>query len=147
MRIILPLVRAKRAFRPLRKNRPGGSRGELRERCERARRELRALFRALDRRRLLADIPKELRALMELDADLAEALWVLGQPRGRFDLRAMERDTLLSLEQIRGTRERMLDCLSIEQRADLLACAAEVREELAPDEAYTDIPGYDPRAG
>lgn len=136
-----------RAFRPYRKKQPGVSREELRERCEAARLELRALFRALDRLRLLEDIPSELRSLMELDADLAEALWALDQPRGRVDRRAMERDTLGSLSRIPEARDRVLECLEVEERTDALSCAAVVREELAPGEAYTDIPGYDPRAG
>ncbi|NJK89876.1 MAG: hypothetical protein HC923_11090 [Myxococcales bacterium] len=83
---------------------------------------------------------------MELDADLAEALWVLGQPGRRFDLEVMERDTLASLERIASARDRLLDCVSIEERSDLLACAAVVRQHLAQGEAYTDIPGYDPHA-
>jgi len=136
-----------KAFQPYRRKRPELSRVALRERCEETRLDLRALFRALDRCRLMVDLPVELQSVMELDADLAEALWALGQPRGRIDLRALERDTLASLGQIPTARERMLDRLSVEDRADLLACAAEVREELTPGEAYTDIPGYDPRAG
>lgn len=136
-----------KAFQPYRKKRAELSRVALRERCEEARLDLRALFRALDRCRLMVDLPKELQAVMELDADLAEALWVLGQPRGGFDLRAMERDTLDSLDRIPAARNKVLDRLSVEEQAELLGCVEEVREELIPAEAYTDVPGYDPRAG
>jgi hypothetical protein len=86
-----PGMGVNRAFRPF-KRRP--SREELRIRCETARLDLRALYRSLDRHHLLLDVPWEVRALHELDADVAEALWVLDQPNGRFDLKAMERDTL-----------------------------------------------------
>ncbi len=83
----------------------------------------------------------------ELDADLAEALWVLDQPRGRFDLEAMERDTLASLERIPGARDRVLSLLDEEERSDLLACMIAVRESLASEDAYLQIPGRDPMAG
>src|SRR5437016_8514047 len=75
---------------------------DLRARLERARLDLLALFRALDRMDLSpAEIPQRLlRQLFELDADLVEALWALDQPAGHLNLGAMLRDTLAALEQI-----------------------------------------------
>lgn len=84
---------------------------------------------------------------MELDADLAEALWVLRQPRGRFDMQAMERDTLASLERIPPAKARVLDLVSATEREDLEECMNLVRSHLSPEEAYTNVPGFDPRAG
>jgi len=55
---------------------------------ETARLDLLALFRALDGMDLSPEeIPQRLiRQLFELDADDAEALWALDQPKGVFDL-------------------------------------------------------------
>src|SRR5947208_5081355 len=75
---------------------------DLRARLETARLDLLALFRALDRMDLSpAEIPQRLiRQLFELDADYAEALWALDQPPGSFNVKAMVRDTLASLDQL-----------------------------------------------
>jgi hypothetical protein len=75
---------------------------DLRARLEKARPDLLALFRALDRMDLSAmEIPQRLlRGLFELDADFAEALWGLDQPAGRLDAGAMLRDTLAALDQL-----------------------------------------------
>src|SRR5215471_9271344 len=80
---------------------PSEAPADLRARLEVARLDLLALFRALDRMDLVpSEIPQPLnRQLLELDADYAEALWVLDQPPGSLDLRAMLRDTLAALEQ------------------------------------------------
>lgn len=132
-----------RAFRPYKSGRGRVATSELRERVEAARLDLRALFRSLDRRRLLQDLPRALRTLMELDADLGEALWVLQQPRSsrrRFDLDAMERDTLASLAEVPEARERVLALVAPGDREDLAACMAVVRPSLAREEAYTDVP-------
>jgi hypothetical protein len=61
---------------------------DLRARQETARLDLLALFRALGQMDLLpAEIPQRpLRQLFELDADYAEALWVLDQPPASLDL-------------------------------------------------------------
>jgi len=80
----------------------------LRPRLEAARLELRALYRSLDRMRLAQDVPAGLRRLQELDADFAEALWVLDQPRGRFNLSAMVDDTLASLSRLAAARAGFL---------------------------------------
>lgn len=119
---------------------------ELRSRVEAARLDLRALFRSIDRLRVLQSFPGELRALAELDADLAEALWVLDQPGSRFDLRAMSLDTISSLDRIPAARARVLALLEPSDRADLDACVDVVRASLRPDEAYEDVPSRDLRA-
>jgi hypothetical protein len=93
------------------------------------------------------DLPREVRLLQVLDADLAEALWVLDQPKGGVDLKAMERDTLASLERIPRARERLFDLLTEEERETVLASVAAVRDRLTPEEAYLDVPGRDPMAG
>jgi hypothetical protein len=59
---------------------------DLEERLVEARLDLRALFRVLDEQYLAQDVSAALRGLFELDADFAEALWVLGQRRGSFNL-------------------------------------------------------------
>ena len=113
----------------------------LRTRLESARLDLRALYRTLDRMSLAQDLPDELRRLLELDADLAEALWVLGQPRGGFDLSAMTRDTLSSLDRLGGAREALLGLFDGATREQLEGRARLVRSELAPADAYLEIPG------
>jgi hypothetical protein len=140
-------VGVKRAFRPFKSRRGRVSRGELRGRCEDARLDLRALFRALDRLFLLVDVPPEVRSVLELDADLAEALWALDQPKGRIDRDAMERDTLASLARIPASRERLLDLLSVEGREEVLATAVAARSRLTLADAYLEVPGRDPSAG
>lgn len=120
---------------------------DLRARLERARLDLRALFRALDQVFLAQDLPDELHALLELDADFAEALWALDQPRGRFDLAAMTRDTLASLAGVANAREEFLGCLDADEQRRLAARLAVVRLTLRPDDAYLEIPGRDPQTG
>jgi hypothetical protein len=118
----------------------------LRALLEQARLDLRALFRALDRMLLAQDLPAELRRLQELDADFGEALWVLDQPPGRFDLAAMARDTLASLDRVPAAREAFLAMFDAHTRALLGARAEATRRMLSPDDAYLDIPGRDPAA-
>lgn len=113
---------------------------ELRTRLEQARLELRALYRALDALRIAQEVPPELHRLGELDADFAEALWVLRQPRGRFNLAAMRRDTRKSLEELGGARQRVLALLPEATRQRVEAVAAEIRAKLRAEEAYQDIP-------
>ena len=118
----------------------------LRARLEAARLDLRALYRALDRMSLAQHLPAELRRLQELDADFAEALWVLDQPPGKFDLSAMARDTLASLSQLAAAREEFLAVLDESTRAQVEARVQALRGILAPEEAYLEIPGRDPVA-
>ncbi len=119
---------------------------KLRPRLEQARLDLRALFRALDRMLLAQDLPAELRRLQELDADFGEALWVLDQPSGKFDLAAMARDTLASLDRVPAAREAFLAVFDAPTRAQLGARVQATRSMLSPEDAYLDIPGRDPAA-
>lgn len=117
---------------------------ELRVQLEAARLDLRALYRSLDGLRLTQDLPAELGRLQELDADFAEALWVLDQPRGRFDLTAMTRDTVESLARLPTVRERFLAVFDGLTREQLEQRVQVTRGGLSPDDAYLDIPGRDP---
>lgn len=111
---------------------------------ERSRLSLLTLFRALDRLGLSQDIPAELHMLFELDADLVEALWVLDQPPGRFDLAAMAVDTMASLREIPGALRAFFALLNAPAQAELSICADVVRATLVPSDAYLQIPGRDP---
>jgi hypothetical protein len=119
---------------------------QLRPRLEEARLELRALYRSLDRMRLAQELPAGLRRLQELDADLAEALWVLDQPRGRFNLSAMVDDTLASLSRLAPARAAFLATFDDATRASLEDRAQATRTVLSPTDAYLEIPGRDPAA-
>ena len=114
--------------------------GDLRMRLETARLDLRALYRALDRMLLAQDLPDELRRLQEFDADFAEALWVLDQAPGRFDLAAMTRDTLCSLNQVTEARESLLALFDASTRAQLEDRTQAMRRVLSPADAYLEIP-------
>lgn len=113
---------------------------ELQRRLEQARLEMRALYRALDRLRVAQEVPPALSRLGELDADFAEALWVLKQPKGRFNLAAMRRDTEKSLEEKEGARQEFLKLLPEETRQREERLAAQLRGEMGAEEAYQDIP-------
>jgi len=119
---------------------------QLRPRLEAARLELRALYRSLDRMRLAQELPAGLRRLQELDADFAEALWVLDQPRGRFNLSAMVDDTLASLSRLAPARAAFLATFDAATRAALEDRAQATRTVLSPADAYLEIPGRDPDA-
>jgi hypothetical protein len=117
---------------------PGAT--DLRTRLEQARLELRALYRALDALRVVQEVPSALRRLGELDADFAEALWVLKQPKGRFNLAAMRRDSQKSLEALGGARQGLLELLPEATRQRVEAKAVEIGAQLSAEEAYQDIP-------
>jgi hypothetical protein len=119
---------------------------QLRPQLEEARLELRALYRSLDRMRLAQELPAGLRRLQELDADFAEALWVLDQPRGRFNLSAMVDDTLASLRRLAPARAAFLASFDDATRAALEDRAQATRTVLSPTDAYLEIPGRDPAA-
>lgn len=119
---------------------------QLRPQLEAARLELRALYRTLDRMLLAQDLPVGLRRLQELDADFAEALWVLDQPRGRFNLSAMVDDTLASLSRLAPTRAAFLASFGETTRAAIEERARLTRGVLFPTDAYLEIPGRDPDA-
>ena len=120
----------------------------LRPRLESARLELLALFRTLDHLLLAPQqIPQKLlRELFELDADFAEALWALDQPRSRIRVKALLRDTLSSLEQLPGRRQRFLETLSPGVRSRLEKHLPSTRISLEDSEAYHGVPGRDPAA-
>lgn len=113
---------------------------DLRKRLEFARLDLRALYRALDGMVLAQDVPEELRRVQELDADFAEALWVLDQAAGRFDLVAMTRETLSSLNQLADARERLLALFDSSTRARIEERTQATRRVLPAADAYLEIP-------
>ena len=116
---------------------------DLRARLERARLDLLALFRALDRMDLSpAEIPQSLiRQLFELDADYVEALWVLDQPPASLDLHAMLRDTLAALDQLPEACARFRTHLPRRAHPKLTRLETTVRSSLDPAEAYNMVPG------
>jgi hypothetical protein len=121
---------------------------DLRGRIEAARLDLLALFRALDRMDLSpVEIPQNLmRSLFELDADFAEALWTLDQPPGSFNVQAMVRDTLASLEQLPQASTRFRRRLAPRFHPRLEDLEKSIRANLEPKEAYNMVPGRDPKA-
>lgn len=116
---------------------------DFRSRLERARLDSLALFRALDRLDLPArEIPQGLlRALFDLDADYAEALWALDQPRGRVNLAAMRRDTLAALDRLPSAQAKLRQNLPSRMQPRLHALQSAIRGALDPREAYNGIPG------
>ena len=115
---------------------------ELRNNLEKARQEQLALFRGLDRVDVSAqEMPqKELKKLMELDADCAEALWALDNPRG-LNLRKMVRDTEKSLLRIPKVRKELLAKLPERVLIPLANHEAQILTTLTLQDAYRDIPG------
>ena len=118
---------------------------ELRNNLEKARQEQLALFRGLDRVDVSAqEMPqKELKKLMELDADCAEALWALDNPRG-LNLRKMVRDTEKSLQRIPKVRKELLAKLPERVLIPLANHEAQILTTLTLQDAYRDIPGKVP---
>ncbi len=119
---------------------PKGVPVELRNNLEKARQEQLARFRGLDRVYVSApEMPqKELKKLMELDADCAEALWALDNPRG-LDLRKMVRDTEKSLRRLPKVREELLAKLPERVLAPLAIHEAQILTTLTLQDAYRDI--------
>jgi hypothetical protein len=122
---------------------------DLRARLEKARLDLLALFRALDRMDLSpAEIPQRLiRQLFELDADYVEALWALDQPPASLDLGAMLRDTLAALDQLPAACARFRNHLPRRAHPILTQLEITLRHDLDPAEAYTMVPGHAPQNG
>jgi len=128
---------------------PSAVPADLRTRLEAARLDSLALFRALDQMAPTAvQLPQRLlHQLFELDADCAEALWALDQPPQRFDLAAMLRDTLATLEQLPQARARFRKKIPLSVRPTLEAMESAVRTTLNPTEAYNHVPRRDPHFG
>ena len=82
---------------------------------------------------------------MELDADVAEALAVLDRAPVGFNLPAMVRDTLASLDRLAAAQQAFVGTLPPADRDRLALRSQVVRITLDPREAYNDIPGRDPR--
>ena len=122
---------------------------DLRVRLETARLDLLALFRALDRMQLQpTEIPQRLiHQLFELDADYAEALWALDQPPASLDLRAVLRDTLAALDRLPEACAQFRTHLPRRAHAILVRLEITVRNGLDPAEAYSMVPGRNPRNG
>ena len=120
---------------------------DLRPRLEKARLDSLALFRVLDRLDLSPpEIPQRLlQQLFELDADCAEALWALDQPRRSFNLRAMLRDTRAALNKLPAARKTLREKLPGRIQTRLADSEAAIRATLDPREAYNGIPGRDPQ--
>ena len=120
---------------------------DLRPRLERARLDSLALFRALDRLDLTPyEIPQRLlRTLFELDADCAEALYALDQPRHTSKLKAMLQHTQVSLDKIPLARKRLRQRLPERVLPRLHTLEAAIHAALDSREAYNDIPGRDPQ--
>ena len=120
--------------------------GDLRARLEVARLDLLALFRALDRMDLSpAEIPqRRLRQLLELDADLAEALWALDQPEGSLDRRLMLRDTLAALDRVPPDCAQFRQKLPARAHPPLIQLEGSIRTVLSHKEAYNMVPGRNP---
>ncbi len=113
----------------------------LRPAAEQTRVGLRALFRAVDQLGVAQALPPQLRTLMELDADCAEALAVLERPPGGMDWSAMVRDTTASMTRVAQAREALLATLDEPTRAAVETRAAALEKELGRADAYLDIPG------
>lgn len=117
---------------------------ELRSHLETARLDLRALYRSLDQLHLMQRLPPELRVVQELDADFAEALWVLDQPKKAFDRAAMTRDTVAALARLPEARKRLLALFDDPTRALAEERSQVIRRRLSPNDAYLEVPGRDP---
>jgi hypothetical protein len=118
---------------------------ELRTELEEARLGLRALYRAMDQSHIAQHLPPKVRRLFELDADFAEALWVLDQPNRLYNLSQMVRDIHASLARLSPALEDFLASIAPEERRSLERDAKEVRKELPREAAYLDIPGRHPK--
>jgi len=114
---------------------------DLQIRLEKTRRELLALFRGLDRLDVSAkEMPqKELRALMELDADCAEALWAVHNPKGVNQV-MMINDTEESLRRIPPARQALFSKLPKRVLVPLTDLEAQIVESRTLVDAFLNIP-------
>ncbi len=114
---------------------------DFRRRLEAARLDLLALFRALDSLHIATHLPDELQDLFELDADFAEALAMLDFSPTGYDLVALVRETLASLDDLDPAKSDFLATLDDNERGLLGRRLPLVRATLDPREAYNQIPG------
>jgi hypothetical protein len=133
--------------RRARSPRGGPASADFRARLEEARLETLALLRALDQGRLAPrDLPHAALAhVAALDADCAEALWVLDQPLGALNVDAMVHDTITSLDALAVARELVRTGVPADRRAQLHTRESVIRATLDLIEAYNDVPGRDPQ--
>lgn len=96
--------------------------------------------------RIAQDLPLQLRRLQELDADYAEALYVLDRPPGGIDWSRMIGDTRASLQRLPAFREAFLLTFDETVRAGIEERVQHMRDLLVPEDAYLEIPGRDPDA-
>jgi len=123
---------------------------DLRRRLEQARQESIALLRAMDRAMVYLsedEFSPELRAVFELEADCAEALWGLDQPLGAFSVSKMLRDTLASLERLPAARSAALSVLEPEDLRNVMKIKDVVVRTVGPEKCYSQVKGRDPAAG
>ena len=115
---------------------------------EETRRDLLALFRALDQPYFARfSFPqKPLRQLLELDADLAEVLVLLDRPVDGIRVKEMIDDTRRSLRRVPHAVSSFVGDLTFEARAPLQEARQAVRATLRPVDAYHAVPGVDPTA-
>lgn len=115
---------------------------------EEQRRNLLALFRALDRPYFARySLPQAaLRKLMVLDADLAEFLGVLDRRADTLRVKDVIDDTRKSLRRVPQAEGEFFDALTFAARAPLRDARQAVRATLEPADAYHAIPGIDPTA-
>jgi hypothetical protein len=62
------------------------------------------------------------------------------QPKGRFNLAAIRRDTQKFLQALGGARQGLLEVLPEATRQRVESVAEEIRAQLSAEEAYQDIP-------
>jgi hypothetical protein len=77
---------------------------------------------------------------------LAEALWVLDHPLGRFNVAAMTQDSLASIEAVLQTLAEFLETLPLNDRIKVAELMPAVRKSLSKEDAYNQLPGRDPPA-
>ena len=115
---------------------------ELRGNLENARLHALAITRALDTLGYRpADLPPQLHALFELDADFAEALHVLEKPPKKLNVDAMLGDTERSLALWPKRVADFTAALAPDARQALARRVEAVAVTLEVKDAYRDLPG------
>ena len=121
---------------------------DLRPKLEDARLDALALFRSLDTLGVSPEsLPHQFHSLAELDADFAEALWALDQPAKALNFNRMLKDTLAALQLWPRRFNDFVAALDATAAHSLLKRIPVVRHSLEPSEAYSGVPGRNPRNG